>query len=136
MVIFLLYNVNRKKVLWLTFLEKLDNLMKKEHLNKRNVSQGSGIPYSTIDGFYKQGYKNIKLSTFRKLCDYFGVTMDSMARDDVEFPEKYESVVKGIHMTNEERFLVTCYRKADTLDKELALRALHVREKGDTEKMA
>lgn len=136
MVIFLLYNVNRKEVLWLTFLEKLDYLMKKEHLNKRNVSQGSGIPYSTIDGFYKQGYKNIKLSTFRKLCDYFGVTMDSMARDDVEFPEKYESVVKGIHMTNEERFLVTCYRKADTLDKELALRALHVREKGDTEKMA
>lgn len=71
----------------MTFLEKLDYLMEKNHLNKRKVSQGSGIPYSTIDGFYKVGYNNIKLSTFRKLCDYFGVSMDSMARDEVELPE-------------------------------------------------
>lgn len=120
----------------MTFLEKLDYLMEKNHLNKRKVSQGSGIPYSTIDAFYKQGYNNIKLSTFRKLCDYFGVSMDSMARDDVEFPEEYTPNSKGIHMTSEEQFLITCYREADSLDKELALRALHVREKGDAEKMA
>ncbi len=120
----------------MTFLEKLDYLMAKNHLNKRNVSQGSGIPYSTIDGFYKQGYNNIKLSTFRKLCDFFGVTMDSMVRDEVELPEEYVSSSKGIHITSEEQFLVTCYREADSLDKELALRALHVREKGDTQKMA
>lgn len=120
----------------MTFLEKLDYLMEKNHLNKRKVSQGSGIPYSTIDGFYKVGYSNIKLSTFRKLCDYFGVSMDSMARDDVELPEEYNPNSKGIHITSEEQFLVTCYREADSLDKELALRALHVREKGDAEKMA
>lgn len=120
----------------MTFLEKLDFLMEKNHLNKRNVSQGSGIPYSTIDGFYKQGYNNIKLSTFRKLCDYFDVSMDSMARDNIELPEKYNPDSKGIHITSEEQFLITCYREADSLDKELALRALHVREKGDTQKMA
>lgn len=120
----------------MTFLEKLDYLMEKEHLNKRKVSQGSGIPYSTIDAFYKQGYNNVKLSTFRKLCDYFGVSMDSMARDDVDFPERYSPDKKGLHISKEEEFLVSCYREADTLDKELALRALHVREKGDAEKMA
>lgn len=64
------------------------------------------------------------------MCDYFGVSMDSMARDDVEFPEEYTPNSKGIHMTSEEQFLITCYREADSLDKELALRALHVREKG------
>lgn len=120
----------------MTFLEKLDYLMEMNHLNKRKVSQGSGIPYSTVDAFYKQGYNNIKLSTFRKLCDYFGVSMDSMARDDVEFPERYVPNSKGIHITREEQFILTCYREADSLDKELALRALHVREKGDAEKMA
>ena len=58
----------------MTFLEKLDFLMKENDLNKKRLSDRAGIPYSTIDGFYKQGYANIKLSTFKKLCDYFGVT--------------------------------------------------------------
>lgn len=120
----------------MNFTEKLDLLMKERNLNKHSLAKATGVNYTTIDAFYKKGYENMKLSNFKTICDFFKVTMDSMARDDVDKIEKYDPDSKGIHMTSEERFLVACYREADSLDKELALRALHAREKGDAEKMA
>lgn len=120
----------------MTFLEKLDYLMQINNLNKRKLSQKSGIGYTTIDAFYKQGYSNIKLSNFKKLCDFFGVTMDYMARDEITEIEYYNPDKKDIHLTNDEVFLISCYRSSDSLDKELALRALKADEKGDGEKMA
>lgn len=104
----------------MTFLEKLDLLMKKNNLNKKRLSDQSGIPYSTIDGFYKQSYNNIKLSTFRKLCDYFCITMDCMARDDVDEIEYYNPNKKDLHITSEEEYFLKCYRSADDMHKELA----------------
>lgn len=120
----------------MNFLSKLDLLMTDKGLNKRRLADESGIPYTTIINWYKRGYDNMSLSNFRILCDFFNVTMDSLARDDIEELERRIPARKGIHISKEEEFLVTCYREADSLDKELALRALHVREKGDVEKMA
>ena len=40
------------------------------------------MPYTTIDGFYKKGADNAKLSTLKKLCAYFGCTLDYLADDD------------------------------------------------------
>ena len=120
----------------MNFLSKLDALMADKELNKRQLANESGIPYTTIVNWYKRGYDNMSLSNFKILCDFFNVTMDSLARDDVEELEKRVPKRNGIHISKEEEFLVTCYREADSLDRELALRALHVREKGDTEKMA
>lgn len=120
----------------MNFLSKLDALMADRELNKRRLADESGIPYTTIVNWYKRGYDNMSLSNFKILCDFFNVTMDSLARDDVEELEKCVPKRKGIHISKEEEFLVTCYREADSLDKELALRALHAREKGDAEKMA
>jgi hypothetical protein len=126
----------RKEVYAMNFLSKLDALMADKELNKRQLATESGIPYTTIVNWYKRGYDNMSLSNFKILCDFFNVTMDSLARDDVEELEKRVPKRNGIHISKEEEFLVTCYREADSLDKELALRALHVREKGDAEKMA
>lgn len=118
----------------MTFLDKLDYLMKKNNLNKKRLSDQSGIPYSTIDGFYKQSYNNIKLSTFKKLCDYFGVTMDCMARDEVSEIEYYNPQKKSLHITPEEELLVKCYRAADDLDKTLALRAVNADQEMESRK--
>lgn len=120
----------------MNFLSKLDALMADKKLNKRRLAEESGIPYTTIINWYKRGYDNMSLSNFKILCDFFKVTMDSMARDDVEELEKCAPKQKSIHISKEEEALVTCYREADRLDKELALRALNVHEKGDAQKMA
>lgn len=109
----------------MTFPEKLDFLMKSNGLNKHSLSDATGVGYTTIDAFYKKGYKNMKLSNFRAICDYFGVTMDSMARDEVNEIEYYNPKKEDLHITPEEEILVKCYRTADDLDKTLALRAVN-----------
>ncbi len=64
------------------FLEKLDDLMKQNNLNKSRLSKACDIPYTTIDGWYKKGYEGLKLSTLRKLARYFGTTLDFWAGDE------------------------------------------------------
>ena len=66
------------------FLKKLDALMEAKGINKNVLAKESGIPYTTIDGFYKKGYDNIKLSTLNKLCAYFGVSLDYLIKSECE----------------------------------------------------
>ncbi len=68
----------------MNFLDKLDLLCFQQKLSKRQFSVKSGIPYTTIDGLYKRGYERMQLCTLVSVCDFFQVTMDSMARDDQE----------------------------------------------------
>lgn len=67
----------------MSFLTKLDRLMREKNINKSQLSKESGVPYTTIDGFYKKGTDNIKLSTLKKLATYFGCSLDYLADDDV-----------------------------------------------------
>ena len=63
--------------------DKLDLLMKERNINKADLARESGVPYTTIDGFYKKGSENAKLSTLKKLCTYFNCTLDYLADDAV-----------------------------------------------------
>ncbi len=58
------------------FLKTLEKLMKERGLNKHTFSLQSGIPYKTIDNFWKKGYNNVKLGTLRKIAAFFGVSLD------------------------------------------------------------
>ena len=64
--------------------DKLDLLMKERNINKADLARESGVPYTTIDGFYKKGSENEKLSTLKKLCTYFNCTLDYLADDAVD----------------------------------------------------
>ena len=59
--------------------DKLDLLMKNKNINKAELARASGVPYTTIDGFYKKGTENAKLSTLKKLCTYFECSLDFLA---------------------------------------------------------
>ena len=89
----------------MTFLEKIEMLMVERNLNKRQLSIRSGIPYSTIDNLWKKGYENIKLSTLKALSSYFGVSLDFLARDNIENPK-----VSEMFLTEREKQLVKAYR--------------------------
>ena len=67
----------------MSFLTKLDKLMAERKINKNQLSKEAGIPYTTIDGFYKKGTDNIKLSTLKKLAAYFDCSLDYLADDDI-----------------------------------------------------
>lgn len=72
------------------FLDKLDYLMKIRKLNKHTLSEQSGIPYTTIDGWYKKGYEGAKISTIIKLSDFFGVELDFFVRNSISPHDKKE----------------------------------------------
>ena len=118
----------------MNFLEKLDFLMDKNKPNKKKLAEQSDVPYTTIVGWYKRSYSGITLSAFKKICDFIGVTMDSMARDEVTEIEYYNPKRKDLHITPEEEILVKCYRTADDLDKTLALRAVNADQVMETKK--
>lgn len=86
----------------MTFTEKLDALMAKNGINKSILSKESGIPYTTIAGFYTKGTDNVKLSTLKKLSSYFGCTIDYLADDEHNEPMTLAAHFEGDEYTEAE----------------------------------
>lgn len=97
----------------MNFLEKLDFLMEKYGLNKRSLSQKSDIPYTTIDAWYKKGYEGLKLTTLRKLNDFFNTTLDYWILDEVTDPNYGKS--SGFQVDYAEMEHIKKYRALDDL---------------------
>ena len=57
----------------------LREYMLKHGYTKADISRMSNIPYTTIDGLFKKGDENTKLSTLKKLAELIGCTIDDMA---------------------------------------------------------
>lgn len=78
---------SENKLLWmvniLELTEKINLLMKQRKLNRVELSRESGVPYTTIVNFYEKGTENVKLSTLRKLADYFECSLDYLADDTI-----------------------------------------------------
>ena len=82
--------------------DKLDLLMKEKNINKAELARESGIPYTTIDGFYKKGSENAKLSTLKKICAYFNCSLDYLADDSIDEPQTIADHFDGNEYTEEE----------------------------------
>lgn len=86
------------------FLEKLDYLIKKDWEDKKKFAEKCGIPYRTIINWKNSGYKNMSATTFVELCNFLGVTMESMAYDDKEIEYISDTNKNDIH-TDEHKLL-------------------------------
>lgn len=64
--------------------DKLNKLLKEKNITKAQLSKESGIPYTTIAGFYTKGTDNVKLSTLKKLAEYFECSLDYLVDDNIE----------------------------------------------------
>lgn len=84
------------------FLQILEKLKKEKNLNNRKLSIACGIPYSTIDAFYKIGYDNIKLSTLLKLANYFNVSLDYLINGDENILNSKEKDLINAYRNNPE----------------------------------
>lgn len=89
----------------MSFTDRLEYLMKKNGINNRSeLARVSGIPYTTIDGFYKKGTDNIKLSTLRKLAKCLHCSLDYLTEDsDVIEPQTLAAHFDGDDLTPEEQ---------------------------------
>ena len=93
----------------MNLLEKIEFLMLQNHLSRRQLSIQSGIPYSTLDNWWKRGSTSMSLSTFTILCEFFGVTMESMVYDDrdIEYTKDMAGEISG-----DESVLLSGFRAA------------------------
>ncbi len=79
----------------MNFLDKLDVLKAAKGDTNASLARNAGIPVTTIYGLYQKGYSNMKLSTLEALCEYFGVSLDYLARDSVETDHTVSDVVSA-----------------------------------------
>ena len=87
----------------MSFTDKLDALMAEKGINKSILSKESGIPYTTIAGFYTKGTDNVKLSTLRKLSAYLECSIDYLADDQSkEGPTTLAAHFDGTEYSEEE----------------------------------
>lgn len=63
-------------------IEKLNLLIKERGITKTDLARESGVPYTTIMSLYDKGYENVKLSTLKKLAQYFGVSLGYLCGED------------------------------------------------------
>lgn len=79
----------------MTFTEKLDKLMADRGISRGGLARETGIPYTTIVGFYQKGYENIKLSNLKKLAAYFNVSIEYLCNEanDSDRPDSLRTAV-------------------------------------------
>ena len=108
------------------FLQKLDQI-KYENGIKSNMdlSRACGVPYTTIDGFYKKGYENAKVSTLKKIAESFGVSLDWLVLDR-----------PADEHTQTEKALISSWRRADDYSRSIVAFTLGFSYEGKKEKEA
>lgn len=100
------------------FLEKVNLLMQEKKLNRHALSEACGIPYTTIDGWFKKGYEGAKVSTLIKLADYFSVELDYLVRPSIT-DRNYGRQIENIGV--EEKELLTLYRSMNDMGRNLMM---------------
>lgn len=92
----------------MNFLDKLNNLMMEQGLNKNSLSKASDIPYTTIDGWYKKGYDNLRISTLKKLAAFFNTSLDYWVYDSEDQATKLsierQKLISGISQLDDAQF--------------------------------
>lgn len=87
----------------------LKEYMLKNGYTKADISRMSNIPYTTIDGLFKKGDENTKLSTLKKLAELIGCTIDDMAYNDGS--EKSNTEAPSVPLTKQEETHIKKYRQ-------------------------
>lgn len=71
-------------------IEKLQFLMKKNNIkNISQLSRETNIPYTTLKSIFDGDVNDIRLSTSRKLSDFFKITLDELLDDDISLNENF-----------------------------------------------
>lgn len=85
------------------FLDRLRMLARTKGLeNNMQLSKASGVPYTTLDNFYRNGYENVKLSTLKKLAMCLGCTIEylvngspdsnELSHEAMEFARRFDKL--------------------------------------------
>ncbi len=72
----------------MNLISKLNILMKKNDIkNPNQLSKLVDIPYTTLKSIFDGDVNDVRLSTSRKLCNYFNISLDELLDDEVELED-------------------------------------------------
>ena len=77
------------------FLQNLENLLELHNMKRSELAKVIGITQPTITAWYSKGCENVSLSTLRKICNLFHITLDELIYGEI----KKEMIVK-FNLTN------------------------------------
>lgn len=69
----------------MTVEEALRNEILTRFKSVRQFSIQSGLPYATIDSVLKRGVMNSGLNTMIKICEMLSISLDGIARGEIEY---------------------------------------------------
>ena len=114
----------------------------KELRNEKNMSQAElaeelSCGLSTVAS-WETGNRFPRKQYMEQIADIFNVDIDYLygrtdLRQSIHFDNDGNMMV---HLSEKEYRMIKAYRQADSIDKEMVLRILKIREKGDAEKLA
>ena len=90
-------------------------MRKKGIKNRSQLSKQSGIPYTTIVGFFEKGTENIRRTTLIKLSDFFGCSLEYLVSDEID-DENYGKN-DNFKMDSNEMHHIQKYRNLDEYGK-------------------
>ena len=93
------------------FLQKLDKLKAERNMKNAEFARLCDIPYTTLDGFYKKGFENAKVSTLRKIAKACDVTLDYLVIDEVKEEYSYteKNLVRSWRAADDEKRGIVAY---------------------------
>lgn len=72
-------------------LQKLNTLMKKNNVkNIAQLSKLTELPYTTLKSIFDGDVNDIRLSTSKKICNTFNITLDELLNDNLELNDFHQ----------------------------------------------
>ena len=66
------------------FLQNLENLLELHNMKRSELAKVIGITQPTITAWYSKGCENVSLSTLRKICNLFHITLDELIYGEIK----------------------------------------------------
>lgn len=83
----------RRKVLEMTIEERLQELILSRYPTIKAFAEDCGIKYSTMLAVFQRGLDNTGATNLIAICRTLGITLDGLARDEIEFSTADPSLV-------------------------------------------
>jgi len=97
----------------MNMLEKLDYLMSEKGINKSQLAAQTGIPKTTVYGWYTKGYEGIRRPTLQSLANFFGVTMEYLTNDNIELTQTEKPATNeddGLNLSEQDKSVIERFK--------------------------
>lgn len=106
------------------YYQNFEELCKQRNIKPNKVSKETGVSTATLTS-WKQGKYTPKPDKLKLIADFFNVSLEFLMRnEDVKWNPVEQTIDYAISLSEEEQEILTAYRSADAVQKEMIKRLL------------